>query len=191
MEITDLKCLTPNEKFLKLWKVRTNENKLWVFASRKEKPEVIYHSDKADVVVIVPFLKDKIVLTKEYRMAINDYELGFPAGLVDGNEKVEDTAKRELFEETGLSTKNILLVSPILYTSSGLTDETFLYVFIEAEGNISTKNQEKTEKIEPIIVSRKNINKYITNSDIKLSSRLWPIVTMIELFSIESNLVNV
>jgi ADP-ribose pyrophosphatase len=191
VKITNLKCLTPDEKFIKLWKVRTEENNSWVFASRKEKPEAVYHSGKPDAVVIVPFIGNDILLTKEYRIPIGDWELGFPAGLIDKGESIEEAAKRELLEETGLEVKNIILISPILYTSAGLTDESFSYVFVEATGNISNKNQEKTERIESIIVSRNNIKDTISNSNMKLSSKLWPIVSMIELFSIEGNFVNV
>ena len=64
--------------------------------------------------MIVPFVGDKILLSRVFRLAVNKWVYNFPAGLIDEGETVERAAIRELQEETGLKgTKilNILLVS--------------------------------------------------------------------------------
>lgn len=61
---------------------------------------------KADGTVIYAVLKDdpeKIVLVRQYRYPINKYIYELPAGLIDEGETSEQTAIREMKEETGLT----------------------------------------------------------------------------------------
>jgi 8-oxo-dGTP diphosphatase len=53
---------------------------------------------------MVTFSKDrsKILLLQEFRLACNNWVYNFPGGLSDEGESPENTAKRELKEETGL-----------------------------------------------------------------------------------------
>ena len=50
---------------------------------------------------------EKLLLNKEYRMAVGDYVYNFPAGLIDAGETAEVAAARELKEETGLQLVSI------------------------------------------------------------------------------------
>lgn len=50
---------------------------------------------------------EKLLLNKEYRMAVGDYVYNFPAGLIDAGETAEVAAARELKEETGLELVSI------------------------------------------------------------------------------------
>ncbi|TKI05013.1 ADP compounds hydrolase NudE [Martelella alba] len=54
-----------------------------------------------EAVMIVPVLDDRIILIREYAVGIEDYELGFPKGLMDPGENVIEAANRELMEEVG------------------------------------------------------------------------------------------
>lgn len=58
----------------------------------------------ADAVVLILHDKsgEKILLNREFRMACGDYVINFPAGLIDPGETPEQSAARELKEETGL-----------------------------------------------------------------------------------------
>ena len=49
----------------------------------------------------------KLLLCKEYRMAVGESIYNFPAGLIDPGESYEEAAARELREETGLSLMRI------------------------------------------------------------------------------------
>ena len=53
-------------------------------------------------VVIACMVEDKLVVIKEFRVPVETYEIGFPAGLIDSGETPEDAVRRELEEETGL-----------------------------------------------------------------------------------------
>src|SRR4051812_37166295 len=113
--ISNLICLTPDEKFLKLYRVnwqRGDKKGTWTFASRKERPECIHGFEKPDAVVIVPLYefpdgRNGFVITREFRVPLGDYYYGFPAGLIDKGESPEIAAVREMWEETGLEVVNI------------------------------------------------------------------------------------
>ena len=60
--------------------------------------------EKCDAVVLIITSPDgsKLLLNKEFRMAVGGYAINFPAGLIDEGENPEQAAARELWEETGL-----------------------------------------------------------------------------------------
>jgi ADP-ribose pyrophosphatase len=61
-----------------------------------------------DVAVIVPFLnKDTLVMIRQYRHPLHKVLLEFPAGHIEEYEDSENTARRELLEETGYHAKEI------------------------------------------------------------------------------------
>ena len=73
----------------------------------------------------------KLLLTKEFRYPVGQFLLSPPAGLMDPSDKDEPvpqlaTARREIFEETGLNLKEtdrVFVVNPLAFSSPGLTDE--------------------------------------------------------------------
>ena len=165
--------------------------KRWFFASRKkmayQTPE---GKSKPDAVIIVPFLKNEkgewqVVLVEQHRIPIFSREIDFPAGLIDANETIEEAATRELKEETGLDVKDIWKISPIAYSSAGLTDESIVYVFVEATGTISNKNQDKDEDIEVLAVGYEDICCLIDEqSNKKIGAKTYPILFSIIYVSI-------
>lgn len=51
---------------------------------------------------IIPVTADgKVILVKQYRVGIHEYTLEIPGGVADSGESLEQTALRELTEETG------------------------------------------------------------------------------------------
>jgi len=158
---------------------KSGVERFWTFASRhpdpKNKPE------NADAVIIIPLVKDvdakyKIVMTKEYRVPIMDFEWGFPAGLIDKGENFAQAAKRELREETGLDLVRVLGSSPLTYSSAGITDESIQYVFVEASGTISNKGNESTENIEVFMFDTDGIQALMKDKSTKMASRAWAIL---------------
>ena len=103
----------------------------------------------ADAVILIVHSKDndKILLNKEFRMAVGKSVFNFPAGLVDPGETVEVSAKRELFEETGLDLIKIDEVLPLCYSAVGVTNETSVCIIGVAEGEFkpSTSDEEEIE----------------------------------------------
>ena len=148
--------------------------KLWHMCSRKEKPIAL--ADVPDAVIIVPIIKTaegpRLVVTKEFRVPIWDYEDGFPAGLIDGDEDIAQTVSRELKEETGLDLVKINYISRPVYSSAGMTDESCNMVMAEAAGTLSNEWLEDSEDIETLLMDVEQIRQLLA-SDNKISAKAW------------------
>lgn len=75
-----------------------------------------------EAVMIVPVTNDNVLLIREYSVGIEEYELGFPKGLIDSGEGIIEAANRELMEEAGFSAKsftflNCLTMAPSYFSS--------------------------------------------------------------------------
>ena len=148
--------------------------KAWHMCSRKEEP--IADADKPDAVIIVPIIKtgqgNRLVVTKEFRVPIWDYEYGFPAGLIDDGEDISTAVKRELKEETGLDLVKINHVSMPVYSSAGMSDESCVMVMVEVAGEISNKWLEDVEDIEAILMDVEKIRGLLASGK-KISAKAW------------------
>lgn len=78
-------------------------------------------------VAVVPLVESgdggwDVILLSQYRAAFDDYVLEIPAGMRDiEGEEPEETAQRELLEETGYSAGSLRLIHSF-YPSPGMTD---------------------------------------------------------------------
>lgn len=146
----------------------------WLMCSRKDRP--VEEAAVPDAVVIVPILPtpagNRLVLTKEFRVAINDWEYGFAAGLIDANETIETTVRRELKEETGLEVAAVHHVSPPVYSSAGLSDESCCMVLVTAAGAPSTHLNEAHEQIEVVLCDAEDI-RGLLKSNKKIAAKAW------------------
>jgi ADP-ribose diphosphatase len=75
-----------------------------------------------EAVMIVPIINDDLLLIREYAVGIEDYELGFPKGLIDPGEGVLEAANRELMEEVGFGAERFdylrkLTMAPSYFSS--------------------------------------------------------------------------
>src|SRR5260370_41775375 len=84
----------------------------WQFVSRKAAPAPGTEPLQPDAVFIVPLLKtpigNRLVAVREFRVPLGDYEVSFPAGLVEPGEAIETTARRGPAEETRLTLSSLL-----------------------------------------------------------------------------------
>lgn len=65
-------------------------------------------------VLIIPVLNhDTILLIREYAAGTDRYELGFPKGKVEKNEKILDAANREIMEEVGFESAKLTLLKSV------------------------------------------------------------------------------
>lgn len=81
------------------------------------------------IVAIVPVTDDgEVLLIRQFRPPVNGYVIEFPAGLSEREDYLEETARRELLEETGYSARNMIYLTegPL---SSGASGE-ILTVFL-------------------------------------------------------------
>lgn len=106
----------------------------------KSEREVISHSGGAGIVAVTG---EKILLVRQFRYAYGEVITEIPAGKIDKGEKPEDTAKRELEEETGIRAKEVELLF-IIYPTPGYTDEK-IYIYLAkglSEGKIRLDDNE-------------------------------------------------
>ena len=148
--------------------------KSWIMCSRNDDP--VAGVSRADAVVIVATVdtdgEKKLVVTKEFRIPIWDFEYGFPAGLIDDGEDVETTVARELKEETGLELVRIKHISTPVFSSAGLTDESCHMVLVEARGQVSDEWLDDSEDIEVFLLDVEGIRDLLA-SDKKIAAKAW------------------
>jgi ADP-ribose pyrophosphatase len=99
------------------------------------------------VILILTNQEGKILINKEYRMAMGQWIYNFPAGLIDPGETPQQAAKRELKEETGL---DLITIDDILfdsYSAVGFSNEKNIVIVGTAEGTFheSTSTSEEIE----------------------------------------------
>lgn len=140
-----------------IYKAKNGEEVRW---------ESIERTNTSKTVVIAAKLipSNRYVFIKQYRPAINNYILGFPAGLIE-EENLEEEALRELKEETGYI-GTIRSISPELYSNAALVSDTVRLANIEIDENLSqNKNPiqhlESEEEIEVLLVSKDNIKDFL------------------------------
>jgi ADP-ribose pyrophosphatase len=172
------------KRWLNLFEVsyaaRTGKEKLWQVATRKENPKCVTgRYQHPDAVVIVPFhtSENKLVILREYRVPLNDYEYGFPAGLIDREESVEQATRRELMEETGLTVSRFKRISPPIYSSAGMTDESVAMVYVECQGTPSTAANTESERIEILLVSPGEAHVLLDDATLKFDAKAWLVIT--------------
>ena len=191
--VKELKVLSKT-KFLSLYNAdyinRGGKEKTWTIASRKTKEALEDQffngkEDKVDAVVILAYHKDekKLVAIKQFRIPLNNYVYELPAGLIDNDDDIIPTVKRELKEETGLDLEEVIesKVGNKLYLSPGMTDESVSLVYFTCSGEISTENLEEDEDIETILLSKEDAIKILNSNercDIKFFMALQSFVAM-------------
>lgn len=155
----------------------------WQFVSRKKTPNLSTAPLEADAVAIVAIhrIEKKLVVLKEFRIPIGDYEWSLPAGLPDKGESFEDTAIRELKEETGLIVTKVIKVSPPVIHSAGLSDESSVIVYVECEGELSSVNLDGIEDIEAHLLDVSQLRELMNDDNKKKSRPCWLVANMFDM----------
>lgn len=143
----------------------------------KNKEESIWYSAErpngGKTVIIAAITNDKLVITKEFRVPIGGYEWALPAGLIDENESVETTARRELKEETNLDLTKIIQVTPFMSNSAGLTNEVVSIVFCYAQGVVNQLGNEQSEEIETFLMDKNEVLSLMNDQNKVFSAKAW------------------
>ena len=100
------------------------------------------------VMILTDEAGERILVSREYRMAMAQWIYNFPAGLIDPGETPEESAKRELWEETGLELVRIDEVLDNSYSAIGFSNERNICVFGAAAGQFR-KSTSDAEEIVP------------------------------------------
>ncbi len=146
------------------------------FLNKNNKEDIWYSAERYNggkTVLVAALVEGKLAVTKEFRVAIGDYEWSLPAGLVDNDELPEETAKRELKEETNLELISVKDVSPYLYNSAGMTNEVVSIVFCTAKGTIDNIGNESSEDIQCFLMDSIQIQKLMEDRSKKFSAKAY------------------
>lgn len=116
----------------------------------------------ADSVIMILTDKsgERILVNREYRMAMAQWIYNFPAGLIDPGETPEESAKRELWEETGLTLTRIDDILDNSYSAIGFSNERNICVFGTASGEFR-KSTSDAEEIIPGWYTREEMRKLL------------------------------
>lgn len=90
---------------------------------------------------------ERVLLNREFRMAMGCWVYNFPAGLIDPGETPDVAAKRELWEETGLTLTKITGRLNNSFSAIGFSNEKTACIIGTAEGKFapSTSTEEEIE----------------------------------------------
>lgn len=146
---------------------RAGEPSSWVWAERTGQRNAVMIAAITD--------EGKLIVTKEFRVPLKDYEWGLPAGLLDEEEDILMCANRELIEETGYQINHVFgEPSPLTFSSAGLTNEGCYIVFCKAVKSPLGSNPENSEEIEVFKMAPSEIKALLLDSpNKKISSKAY------------------
>jgi ADP-ribose pyrophosphatase len=156
----------------------------WVFASRKATPRAMASDEehRADAVIMVPILReegepDRVVMVREYRIPVGGRVYSFPAGLLEEGEGIEETARREVREETGFEVTAFRRVTPPLFPSSGLSDESVALAFVEVRRVPGGKpSPDRSESIEVLLLDHAEVCRLCDATDLNVDAKAWTVL---------------
>ncbi|NUN04250.1 MAG: NUDIX hydrolase [Bdellovibrio sp.] len=119
--------------------------------------EYILHPGAAMIIPLLP--NGNVVMVHQYRHAVKQVFLEFPAGKRDANEVTLDTAKRELKEETGYEAKDwkfLTTIHPVIGYSNEHID-----LYLAQDTNLSQRQLDHGEFIEVVEVPPQDLMRYV------------------------------
>jgi ADP-ribose pyrophosphatase len=112
-------------------------------------PMVIEFGTWANVLAITK--NQEAVLVKQYRHGVQEVLLEFPGGIVEEGEDPLEGVKRELLEETGYSSNNIVEVGMFYPNPAFQTNRLFCFLALDAE-EVGFQHLDESEDIEVELV---------------------------------------
>ena len=111
---------------------------------------------RPDAVIIGLYQKNgneiSVLLTKQFRPAFGHYVYSVAAGLIDGDETMEECARREAKEECGATIDDIEVLTPFSPSATGMSDEANAMVMARVV-SLGKKDLEEFEDISSEFVS--------------------------------------
>lgn len=105
----------------------------------------------------------RVLLVRQYRYAVDDWQLEPPAGGVDDGELPADAATRELREESGLVVDELVALGRV-YPSGGSTSEVAYLFAARCAGERVRTDWDKGEQIETVLVSRAQMEELLNGA---------------------------
>jgi ADP-ribose pyrophosphatase len=132
-------------------------NKLLCSHPDKKEMHEFYILDNPEWINVVPVTTDgKIIFVKQHRLGTDQYTIETPAGLVEKGEAPLTGAKRELLEETGYQSENIVLMKKLTANPAIMNNSIHFYL---AENCVKVAGQslDGAEDIEVCLFSEEEV----------------------------------
>jgi ADP-ribose pyrophosphatase len=136
-----------------------------------------FYSETNGSVFIVPVLSDgRIVLTLQSRYLSDKQSIEFPGGGIDKDESPLDAAKKELLQETGCVTSEMIKMG-VFEPANGMVKDT-VHVFLAKVSGQQAQKLDDTEDIEILYRNPEDIDRMVKNNEIFCGSTMavWAMV---------------
>ncbi len=153
---------------------RNGSRGAYFVASRSEEIEgitALNHELKPAGVMLFGIHGNKLVLERQFRYPIDDYVYELPAGLIEKGESLTEAAKREAFEETGLTFEPLSsdAFSRPFYMSPGMTDEACATIYGHFSGEPTSIHEEEDEDIQVILADREECRRILAEEKVSIT----------------------
>ena len=134
-------------------------------------------NDVADIgkapsgISIVAFHDEKLLLLREFRMSVNRTIFNLCAGMIEDGETIEECIRRELYEETGLTIKQIRTILPPSYAAVGISDTKTYIAIVDAEGEFSDHTSDN-EMIQAQFYTKEEVAKLLETEEFSSRSQI-------------------
>jgi len=131
-----------------------------------------YVLEMQDVSCIVALTTErKIVLIEEYKHGVAKKILQIPCGYIEKKEKAEETAKRELLEETGYTGKKWFSLGSFSGSPGRLTHYYHFFLALDCE-KTQEPTQDELESVHPFVCSFSEAEKLVLQKNTVLVTPL-------------------
>jgi ADP-ribose pyrophosphatase len=137
----------------------------YISALKRGRWEFVSRTGSTNAVVIVAEHEGKVILIEQFRVPVGGRCLELPAGLVgdeDEHATVEDTAVKELEEETGFTCDRVERLGDF-HSSPGMVAESFTLVRAHGVRKVGEGGGTEHEEIEVFLVPRAEIPGFVAS----------------------------
>lgn len=119
-----------------------------------------------DSVCIIPVYENQVVVISQYRYTVDEWLYEFPAGAVEDGESGKEAAKRELLEETGFLTDELVYMGNY-YMNEGISSAKCDLYFARCSQR-KEPAFDQTERIVTKLVTPEEFEAMVENNEFKL-----------------------
>jgi 8-oxo-dGTP pyrophosphatase MutT (NUDIX family) len=134
--------------------------------SPKNKKFPVWVMEAPTWINIIPVTSDnRIIMVKQYRFGNKEITLEIPGGMSEPNEDPKSAAIREMKEETGYTSENVIEIGSVSPNPALMNNQAITYLAFDVELT-SIQNLDTMEDIEIIEINLEEVPRLIQNKTI-------------------------
>ena len=134
--------------------------------SPKNKKFPVWVMDVPTWINIIPVTSDNtVIMVKQYRFGNKEITLEIPGGMSEPNEDPKSAAIREMQEETGYTSENVIEIGSVSPNPALMNNQAITYLAFDVELT-SIQNLDTMEDIEIVEINLEEVPKLIQNKTI-------------------------